>query len=170
MKDFKALIHDVPDFPKPGVLFRDISPLLLEHFSDTVDAMAGLLDKAEWAEIDALAGIESRGFIFAAALAKALDKGFLMVRKKGKLPRPACHQEYALEYGTAALEIHQGEGQRILLVDDVLATGGTFGAAAELAQRANYDVAGFLALIDLRFLNDFNWHDKPVWSLVQYDD
>ena len=168
MTDFKALIHDVPDFPKPGVLFRDISPLLLEHFSETIDALAGLLDESQWQGIDALAGIESRGFIFAAALAKKLDKGFLMIRKKGKLPKPACHQEYQLEYGTAALEIHQGEGQRILLVDDVRATGGTFHAAAELASRAGYNVAGFLTLIDLQFLNEFSWHNKPVYSLVQY--
>ncbi len=170
MTDFKALIHDVPDFPQPGVLFRDISPLLLEHFSETIDALVDLVPPEEWDAIDALAGIESRGFIFAAALAKAKDKGFLMVRKKGKLPRPACHEEYALEYGTAALEIHQGNGRRIMLVDDVLATGGTFAAAARLAERAGYQVQCFLTLIDLQFLNQFAWQGKPVYSLVQYQD
>ncbi len=170
MTDFKALIEDVPDFPEPGILFRDISPLLLHHFPETIEAMSGLLEEAEWQNIDALAGIESRGFIFAAALAHHLGKGFLMVRKKGKLPKPACHEEYALEYGTAALEIHQGQGQRILLVDDVLATGGTFAAAANLSERAGYAVEGFLTLIDLQFLNDFNWQGKSVRSLVQYTE
>ena len=170
MTDFKALIHDVPDFPKPGVLFRDIGPLLLKHFPDTIDAMVAMLSDAEWQAVDALAGIESRGFIFAAALAQAKGKGFVMIRKKGKLPKPACHQEYALEYGTAALEIQQGAGQRLWLVDDVLATGGTFMASAELAQRANYHVDGFLSLINLRYLNEFQWNDRPVRSLIQYEN
>ena len=112
MSDLKRLIWDVPDFPKPGILFRDISPLLRSHFAETIAAMQGLLSHAEWRDVDAVAGIESRGFILAAAMAARAGKGFVPVRKQGKLPPPVVDVPYALEYGTGVLEMQRGLGAR----------------------------------------------------------
>src|ERR1700724_728817 len=124
MLELKLAIADVPDFPRPGILFRDISPLLRDHFEPTIRALDALLTDAEWGEIDAVAGIESRGFILGAALAIHRGKGFVLVRKQGKLPPPVVDVAYALEYGSGVLEMQKGHGQ-VVLVDDVLATRGT---------------------------------------------
>src|SRR4030088_2652811 len=122
--ELKRLIRDVPDFPRSGILFRDISPLLREHFETTIEALDSLLTEAEGSEIDAVAGIESRGFILGAALAARRRKGFVLVRKQGKLPPPVVDIAFDLEYGSGVLEMQRGHG-RVLLIDDVLATGGT---------------------------------------------
>src|SRR5437868_3065307 len=116
MTDLKRHVRDVADFPKPGILFRDIAPLLRDHFGATVDAMSALLTEIQWARIDAIAGIESRGFILAAALATLHGKGFVPLRKQGKLPPPVAVRPYDLEYGTGILEMQRGTG-RLLLVD-----------------------------------------------------
>lgn len=160
----------VPDFPKPGILFSDISPLLKNHFSETIDAMSNLYSEQEWAEIDYLAGIESRGFIFAAALALKHNKGFIKVRKPGKLPNVAASIEYGLEYGTDCLEMQQGDGSRLLLLDDLIATGGSMGAAAQLCEKVGYQVSGMACLIDLASLNSFEYKGMTVKSVIQFND
>jgi adenine phosphoribosyltransferase len=164
----KHLIRDVPDFPKPGILFRDISPLLREHFKPTIAALDALLSAADWQSVDAVAGIESRGFILAAALAERRAKGFVPVRKKGKLPPPVVDVPYALEYGTGMLEMQPGHG-RLLVVDDVLATGGTLTAAAELCQLAGYTVAALAVLVDLQLVRDYRWQGQPARTAIRYD-
>jgi adenine phosphoribosyltransferase len=145
-------IRDVPDYPQPGVLFKDITPLLAEPgvFSAVVDALA-----ASFGPVDKVAGIEARGFILAAPVAYRSGAGFVPVRKKGKLPSATFAQEYQLEYGTATLEVHQdafGPGDRVLIVDDVLATGGTARATAALVRQSGAAVAGIAVLIELSFL------------------
>ena len=160
----------VPDFPKPGILFSDISPLLKSHFTETIDAMSNLLSDAEWDTIDCLAGIESRGFIFASALAYKHNKGFIKVRKPGKLPNVAGSIEYGLEYGSDKLEMQKGDGSRILLLDDLIATGGSMGAAAQLCEQVGYKVAGMACLIDLASLNSFTYKDMTVRSVIQFND
>ncbi|HNO59208.1 MAG TPA: adenine phosphoribosyltransferase, partial [Plasticicumulans sp.] len=163
MHPLKQHIVDVPDFPKPGILFRDIAPLLRTQFGATISALEALFSAAEWNAIDAVAGIESRGFILAAALAERRGKGFVPIRKQGKLPPPVVELAYALEYGSGVLEMQPGKG-RLLLIDDVLATGGTLHAAAELCLRAGYEVAGFGALIDLKLGGEFRWRGTPHWT------
>ena len=167
MSDLKRLIWDVPDFPKPGILFRDISPLLRSHFAETVTAMEGLFTAAEWRAVDAFAGIESRGFILAAAMAARRGKGFVPIRKQGKLPPPVVDVPYALEYGTGVLEMQRGEG-RLIIVDDVLATGGTLAASATLARIAGYDVLGLGVLIDLKLVRDFSWEGMSARTVIEY--
>ena len=165
--DYKALIHQVPDFPKPGVMFKDISPLLQNSVTleSLVKDLGALVDHTK---IDSFVGIESRGFILAAALAFHFKKGFIPLRKAGKLPPPTFHEKFKLEYGEAALEIRPGSG-RVVIVDDVLATGGTLQAALNLNKKAGYTVEDILVLINLRFLNKFIWRLKEVKSLIQYD-
>ena len=167
MSDLKRLIWDVPDFPKPGILFRDISPLLRSHFAETIEAMEGLFTPAEWRAVDAVAGIESRGFILAAAMAARRGKGFVPIRKKGKLPPPVVDVPYALEYGTGVLEMQRGEGT-LFIVDDVLATGGTLTASATLARIAGYDVAALGVLIDLKLLHDYSWEGMKARTVIEY--
>jgi adenine phosphoribosyltransferase len=166
-QELKAAIRDVQDFPKPGILFRDISPLLKSHFAATIEALDGLLTEVEWRAIDAVAGIESRGFILGAALALRRGKGFVLVRKQGKLPPPVVDVSYALEYGAGVLEMQRGQG-RILLIDDVLATGGTLSASADLCLRAGYSVAALAVLIDLKLVVDYRWRDLPLRAVVNY--
>ncbi len=168
MTDLKSLIVDVPDFPRAGILFRDIAPLLRKQFEATLDAIDGLFSEQEWSRIDALAGIEARGFVLAAGLAGRRRKGFVPIRKQGKLPPPVVSAAYALEYGNAVLEVQSGAG-RLALIDDVLATGGTMRAAAELATLAGYQVLGLAALIDLRLVGDFIWHQLPLRCVIRYD-
>jgi len=163
----KSLIVDVPDFPAPGILFRDVMPLLRDHLAATLAALDGLVPKASWAEIDYVAGVESRGFILAAALALRHEKGFVPVRKQGKLPPPVVDYEYALEYGSGVLEMQLGRG-RVLLVDDVLATGGTLVGAAELCTRAGYEVRDLLVLVDIGIAKGFSWRSIAPKSLIVY--
>ncbi|BCN92325.1 adenine phosphoribosyltransferase [Thiomicrorhabdus immobilis] len=163
-------LDSVPDFPKPGILFSDISPLLKSHFAETIDAISDLFSQQEWDEIDCLAGIESRGFIFAAALAYKHKKGFIKVRKPGKLPNVAASIEYGLEYGTDRLEMQKGDGSKIVLLDDLIATGGSMGAAAALCEEVGYNVYGMACLIDLASLNSFKYNDMVVRSVIQFND
>lgn len=167
MTDLKSAIADVADFPRPGILFRDISPLLRDRFAETVEALDALLTDAEWNSVDALAGIESRGFILGAALALERRKGFVLVRKQGKLPPPVVDVAYDLEYGSGVLEIQRGRG-RLLLIDDVLATGGTMTAAAELCLRAGYSVEALAALIDLNLVKDYRWRHLRLRAAIRY--
>jgi adenine phosphoribosyltransferase len=167
MIELQQAIADVPDFPRPGIMFRDISPLLRDHFEATIGALDALLTEAEWSEVDALAGIESRGFILGAALAIRRGKGFVLVRKQGKLPPPVVDVSYDLEYGSGVLEMQRGQG-RLMLIDDVLATGGTMTAAAELCQRAGYRLQGLVALIDLNLVRNFSWRTLRVRAAIHY--
>ena len=149
--DLKKFVRDIPDFPIPGILFRDITTVLKDPASLTgaVDAMVGLLDKLEF---DAILGPESRGFIFGMPMAYKLGKGFVPVRKAGKLPGEVARKEYALEYGTAAIEIHRDAiipGRKYIIADDLLATGGTAKATAELISEMGGEVVSALFFIEL---------------------
>jgi adenine phosphoribosyltransferase len=167
MLELKQAIADVPDFPRPGILFRDISPLLRDHFGATVQALDALLTDEEWSGIDALAGIESRGFILGAALAMRRGKGFVLVRKQGKLPPPVVDVSYDLEYGSGVLEMQSGQG-RVVLIDDVLATGGTMTASADLCHRAGYQLHALLALIDLNIVSNYSWRNLRLRAVINY--
>jgi adenine phosphoribosyltransferase len=145
-------VRDVPDYPKPGVLFKDITPLLgdADAFGGVVEAMA-----ATFGPVDKVVGIEARGFILAAPVAYEIRAGFVPVRKQGKLPSATFAEEYALEYGSATLEVHRdafAPGDRVLIVDDVLATGGTARATASLIHQAGAQVVGVAVLMELSFL------------------
>ncbi len=147
----RSRIRDIPDFPKEGILFKDITPLLadVEAFRTSIQLMAEGLDGRP---VDAVIGIESRGFMFGAALADKLGVGFVPVRKPGKLPAATYRAEYDLEYGSDAVEIHQdaiGTGDRVAIVDDLIATGGTARAAAELVEMCGAEVAAFVFVINL---------------------
>jgi adenine phosphoribosyltransferase len=171
MDHLKAKIREIPDFPKPGILFYDITTLLCDAkgFRDTVDALAA---PYMGEDIDQVIGIESRGFILGAAVANALGCGFVPVRKPGKLPGKIHSEAYSLEYGNNSLEIHQdacGDQQRILIVDDVLATGGTAKAAIDLARKAGGKIIGVAFLIELDFLNGRSkLPGEPVYSVLRY--
>jgi adenine phosphoribosyltransferase len=167
MSDLRHAIVDVPDFPKPGILFRDIAPLLRTRLADTIQALDSLLTEQEWHTIGAVAGIESRGFILGTALALKRGKGFVPIRKQGKLPPPVVDVAYDLEYGSGVLEMQRGSG-RLVLVDDVLATGGTMTAAAELCLKAGYEVSALAALIDLHIVADYRWRELPVRAVIHY--
>ena len=164
-------IRDVPDFPKPGILFKDITPLLqsAEGLHLCVEQLAALVDPAQY---DVVCGIESRGFIFATALAVRTGKGFVPIRKPGKLPYKSVSQSYELEYGTDKIEIHVDAvtpGQRVLMVDDLLATGGTMGAAVELVRRIGGRPIACAFVIELVFLHGRQrLGNVPVHSLVKY--
>jgi adenine phosphoribosyltransferase len=151
----KALVRDVPDFPQPGIVFKDITPLLADEnaFSSVIDLIVVHYGRGN---IDKVVGIEARGFILSSPIAYHFGAGFVPVRKEGKLPFDTERQEYALEYGTAVLEVHRdaiGPGERVLVVDDVLATGGTAKATAELVERLGGKVMGIAVLIELTFLH-----------------
>jgi adenine phosphoribosyltransferase len=153
--DLRAKIREVPDFPKPGILFYDITTLLKEPeaFASVVDLMA---DAVQGEQIDVVVGMESRGFIFAAPLAYKLGAGFVPVRKLGKLPAETIEVEYDLEYGTATLEIHRdaiAAGQRVLIVDDLLATGGTVLGTIELVRGLGGEIAGLSFMVELTALH-----------------
>ncbi len=168
MIDLKSYIIAVPDFPRAGILFRDVMPLLRSHFEPTIAALEGLLDADEWAQIDHVAGIESRGFILGAALALRRRKGFIPIRKQGKLPPPVSSLAYELEYGSAVVEMQPGSG-RVVIVDDVMATGGTMRAAAELSQRSGFTVNALVALIDLRLIPPLRWNGIALRNVLSYD-
>ncbi|WP_101927509.1 MULTISPECIES: adenine phosphoribosyltransferase [Luteimonas] len=172
MIDWQALIRDVPDFPKPGIVFKDITPVLADAggFAAAIAAMA-----APWREAspDVFVGIEARGFIFAAALAQALGTGFAPVRKPGKLPARVLVHDYALEYGSDRLEMHVDAvpaGARVVLVDDVLATGGTLRAAHALCTRQGATVVGAAVLVELAALGGrARWDaDAPLHAAAGY--
>ena len=169
--DLKSLIRDVPDFPKPGIMFRDITTLLrdAEGLRYTIDTMA---EKCSCLNVDFVIGMESRGFIFGAPLAYKLNAGFLPVRKPGKLPAPVYCIEYELEYGTDKLEIHQDAAAppaRVLIIDDVIATGGTAAATAQLLEQMGCELAGFGFIIELTGLEGRKkLPDVPIVTLVEY--
>jgi adenine phosphoribosyltransferase len=165
--DLKAHIVDVADFPRAGILFRDIMPLLRTHFAATIAALDQLYSDAEWSAIDAVAGIESRGFVLAGALAAVRGKGFVAIRKQGKLPPPVVGAAYQLEYGAGVLEMQHGRG-KLIVIDDVLATGGTMRAAVELCHRAGFTVEGLGALIDLKLSGEFSCEGRPLRAAIQY--
>ncbi len=170
--DLKKIIRDVPGFPKEGIVFRDITTLLKdrEGFSDALDKLHKI---SENKGIDKVIGIESRGFIFGGALADRLDAGFVPIRKPGKLPAPSVSESYVLEYGTDEIEIHQDAiqpGDKVLLHDDLLATGGTMEAACKLVEKLGAEVVQISFLIELTFLNGRSKLSKyEVESLVEYD-
>ena len=167
----RALIRDIPDFPTPGVVFKDITPLLadVDGFSTVIDETVVHFGRGN---VDKVAGIEARGFILAAPVAYHFGAGFVPVRKAGKLPYKAESEEYELEYGTAALEIHVDAvkpGDRVLIVDDVLATGGTARAAARLVERLGGKVVGIACLIELTFLEGRKKiQDYEFFTLLRY--
>lgn len=170
--DLKDHIRHVPDFPKPGILFYDISTLLADADAWQV-AMGRLARIVRGFQPDLLVGIESRGFLVAAPLALKLGCGFVMVRKKGKLPGRTIPFEYDLEYGTDIVEIQEDaiqKGQRVVVLDDLLATGGTLGASIGLLRGVGADVVGAACLIELTFLNGRNRLDVPFEALVAYDE
>ncbi len=153
--DLRAKIREVPDFPKPGILFYDITTLLKDPdaFREVIDRMT---DQVKDSSVDLVVGMESRGFIFSAPLAYQLHAGFVPVRKLGKLPAETIEVEYDLEYGTATLEVHKDAiqpGQRVLIVDDLLATGGTVQGTIELVQRLGGEIAGLSFMVELTGLN-----------------
>jgi len=166
--DLKHYITGVPDFPQAGILFRDIMPLLKAHFEPTIAAMDALLSPEDWRGIDIVAGIESRGFILGAALALRRGKGFVAIRKQGKLPPPVRSLAYQLEYGTATLEMQPGSG-RVVIIDDVMATGGTMLAAAELCSRSGFDVKALAALVDLKLIAALHWNGIALRAALAYD-
>ena len=169
LNDLRAKLRDVPDFPQPGILFRDITPLLADPaaFRRVVDLMA-----APHAGIGTVVAIESRGFILGAPLAYALDAGLVPVRKLGRLPAATVREEYALEYGTNTVEVHADAlppGERVLIVDDLLATGGTVRAAANLVERLGGIIAGVTVLAELTPLNGRALlAEYDVHSLIAY--
>ena len=167
----RAAIRDVPDFPQPGILFKDITPVLADPalFRDVIDYFAETYSSAE---VDVVVGIESRGFIFGAPLALELGAAFVPIRKPGKLPYEKVRIDYALEYGNDSLEAHRdavAHGQRVLVVDDVLATGGTASAATRLVKQLGGEVVGVCFLVELGFLNGRQKLDSvEVHSLLTY--
>ncbi|MBI3550412.1 MAG: adenine phosphoribosyltransferase [Elusimicrobia bacterium] len=171
MKEILSLIHDVPDFPKKGIVFKDITPLLANpsSFKATIDHLSEpFIGKG----IEKVAGIESRGFLLATAMAYRLGAGVIPIRKKGKLPRKTIAASYALEYGTDSIEAHADaaeKGTKILLVDDVLATGGTASAACHLLEQLGAQIVGTCFLIELDFLKGRDKISKQkIHSLVHY--
>ena len=162
-----TLVRDVPDYPQAGVVFKDITPLLADGkaFAAVIEALA-----ETYGPVDKVVGIEARGFILAAPVACRLGAGFVPIRKKGKLPGVTFAQEYDLEYGTATIEVLTdafAPGERVLVIDDVLATGGTARASADLVQRAGAQVTGLAVLLELSFLNDrAKLTDLPVSALL----
>jgi adenine phosphoribosyltransferase len=169
--DLTAYIRDVPDFPKKGILFKDITPLLRspEALQYTVEALAKPFKKHK---VTSVAAIESRGFIFGSCVARLLGAGFIPIRKPGKLPWTTRRNEYILEYGTDALEIHDdalGKDDRVVLIDDVLATGGTAAAASCLVRESGAELVGVAMVIELSFLHGrAKLNGVPVHSLITY--
>ena len=170
-EDLRAKIREIPDFPKPGILFYDITTLLkdADAFRKAVDLM---LEPYKDERVDLVVGMESRGFIFSAPMAYQLRAGLVPVRKLGKLPAETVTVEYALEYGSNTLEIHRdaiSEGQRVLIVDDLLATGGTVGGTIELVERLHGEVVGLAFLVELDFLKGRErLQGRRVTSVIKY--
>ena len=171
VEQLKALVRDVPDFPQPGIVFKDITPLLADEiaFSSVIDLIVVHFGRGN---VDKVVGIEARGFILASPVAYHFGAGFVPVRKKDKLPWETESEEYELEYGTATLEIHRDgvdAGERVLIVDDVLATGGTARATARLVERIGGKVVGIAFLIELGFLKGRQQLDGyDLFTLISY--
>ena len=173
MESVKKIIRDIPDFPKKGIVFKDITPLLADAsaFTKTINT---LKERYSEKQVDRVVGVEARGFIFASALAYALETGTTMVRKPGKLPYSTFQETYSLEYGTDTIEIHQDAlqpGERIVLIDDVLATGGTVAATLNLIRNnfENIEIVEVAFLIELDFLNAREKiKDAPIHSLIHF--
>jgi len=170
-QDLRAFVRDIPDFPRPGILFRDITPLLLD--AGALDAaVGGLAERVQGTQVDLVVAAEARGFILGAALARQLGAGFVPARKPGKLPAETISAEYALEYGIDALEVHAdalADGARVLVHDDLLATGGTAGALCDLVADLGAEIVGCAFLVELTFLEGRQRlapHD--VHSLIEY--
>ena len=170
--DLHRLIRSVPDFPKPGIVFRDITPLLSDP-AGLDRAVAQLAEPYRGQKVDLVVGIESRGFIFGAAVARELGAGFVPIRKPGKLPAATTKVTYELEYGTDSMEIHRdavSPGQRVLMVDDLLATGGTMAAGCRLVRDLGGEIIGVAFLIELAFLNGRKkLADHEIHALITYD-
>jgi len=171
--DLRAFVRDIPDFPRPGILFRDITPLLLD--AGALDAaVGGLAERVQATPVDFVVAAEARGFILGAALARELGAGFVPARKPGKLPAATISAEYTLEYGIDVLEVHAdalAHGARVLVHDDLLATGGTAGALCELVADLGAQIVGCAFLVELTFLDGRRRlapHD--VYSLVEYSE
>jgi adenine phosphoribosyltransferase len=171
MNDFSKFIRTISDFPKPDIPFKDITPLLgnAPVFHTVIELFATLYESEQ---VDVVIGIEARGFIFASALAYRLEAGFVPVRKKGKLPFDTYEVPYELEYSKDTLAIHQdasAEGSRVLICDDVLATGGTLAASVELVEKLGGDIVGIAILIELAMLNGREKiKNQPIYSLIQF--
>ena len=171
IEQIRELIRDVPDFPEPGIVFKDITPVLADPlaFSTIVDLIVVHFGRGN---VDKVVGIEARGFILAAPVAYHFNAGLVPVRKVGKLPHETVAEEYALEYGTATLEIHRdaiGAGERVLIVDDVLATGGTAKATSSLVRRIGGKVVGIACLIELDFLHGRDrLEGDELFTLIHY--
>jgi len=172
MEALKSIIRDVPDFPKEGIIFKDITPMLSDprSFQTVIDT---LKERYKDKKVDRVVGVEARGFIFASALAYALGAGTVLVRKPGKLPYKTYQKTYSLEYGEDAVEIHQDafeNGQRVVIIDDVLATGGTLAACADLVQNNfQVDLIEVAFLIELDFLNGRGkLGDLPIYSMIHF--
>ncbi len=171
--DLKTLIRDIPDYPKPGIVFKDITPLLKSPagLAMAVELMASPF---RGRGVELVCGAESRGFIFGTAVAQALSAGFIPIRKPGKLPHDTAAKSYELEYGSDTLEIHTdaiGRGQKVLMVDDLLATGGTLRACCELVDHLGAEIVGVSLAIELTFLNGRDKvkpYDRGLHSVVQY--
>jgi len=169
--EIERAIRNVPDFPKPGIQFKDITPVLADSrlYSGSIDL---LIDGFKPGEVDAVVGIDARGFIFAAAAALRLQAGFIPVRKKGKLPYQTLEEEYSLEYGSATVAVHVDAlkpGSRVLLIDDLLATGGTAAAAAALVQQLGAKILEVSFLIELKFLKGRDrLQGHPIRSVITY--
>ena len=163
--DLLAHFRKVSDFPKPGIQFLDMSPVLAkpELFAETLRQLSSLVD---WSKIDTVIGIESRGFMLGAPLASLHKKGFVPCRKAGKLPPPVIAESYDLEYGSATLEMQPGSG-RALIVDDVLATGGTLQATLRIAAKAGYQVHSLAVLVNITMLNSLTFQGAPVPSVIR---
>jgi adenine phosphoribosyltransferase len=173
MEELKKVVREVPDFPKEGILFYDITTLLKDGkaFAEAVDALS---ERYEGKEIDAVVAIEARGYIFGPAMAYRLGVGFIPMRKPGKLPAKTIQETYELEYGTDTIEMHEDAveaGQKVLVVDDLLATGGTAAAACRLVEKAGGQVVECCFLIELSFLNGRDkLGSREVFSLLKYDE
>ena len=171
--DLSKIIRDIPDFPKPGILFKDITPIMQDPAAFR-SAVHQLRDLVAEVDCDAYAAIESRGFLFGTPLSLHREKPLILLRKQGKLPADTWAVTYSLEYGEATLEMHKdaiGQGDKVLIVDDLLATGGTAVASAELVKKAGGVVAGFAFVVELGFLGGREALEPlgPVFSLVKYD-
>ena len=170
LENIRSAIIDVPNYPKPGIVFKDITPLFSNAslFQDLISELASAVSNLEF---HTFVAVESRGFILGSALAHHLKKGMVLVRKKNKLPRERISQSYALEYGTDILEMHKGDlkpGQKTIVIDDILATGGTARATAELIEQSRAQTAAFLFLMELEFLRGKENLQSPVYSLLRY--